>query len=277
MIHIVVDSTADLPAAMAAEAGITIVPILVQFGRETFKDTELSHDEFYSRLTTLAEFPRTAAPPVGLFEEAFRALTENGNAVLSISVAQKLSSTFGAAQQAAQLLDDRQIVCIESGTTIGSYAGIALSAAEAARGGATMDELVALVERLKQKAVLVFGVDTLRYLEKGGRIGRVRAFLGTMLSVKPIIEVRGGDVLPVEQVRTSKRVLGRLVEIAKDRGEYAELGVLYTTGRAEAEALADMVVQAGLMPRDRIHITQAGPALGTHAGPGALGISGLLK
>lgn len=276
MIHVVVDSTADLPAEEAANAGISVVPILVQFGRETFKDTELSHDAFYARLTGGTEFPQTAAPPVGLYEEAFRQLTDNGDAVFSISVAEKLSSTYGAAQQAARLLEDRQITCVESGTTISAYAEIALAAATAARAGASMDELVALVEQFKPKAFLIFGVDTLRYMEKGGRIGRVRAFLGTMLSVKPIIEVRNGDVLPVEQVRTSKRVPGRLVEIARDRGQFAELGVLYTTSRADAEALADLLAAAQLVPRERIRITQAGPALGTHAGPGALGISGIL-
>lgn len=275
MIHIVVDSTADLPAEVAAQEGVHVVPILVQFGRKTFKDTELSHDDFYLRLMRGAEFPSTAAPPVGMFEQTFRELTQHGDAVLSISLAQKLSSTFNAAQQAAQLLDDRQIVCVESGTTTSAYSSIALAAAQAARAGATMNELTALVERLKQKAMLIFGVDTLRYLEKGGRIGRVRAFLGTVLSVKPIIEVRGGDVLPVEQVRTSRRVPGRLIEIVKDRGRFATLSVLYTTGRAEAEALADVVAQT-LASRNQITITQAGPALGTHAGPGALGISGLL-
>lgn len=277
MIRVVVDSTADIPAPLAAEAGITVVPILVQFGQQTLRDTEISHDQFYSRLVETAEIPRTAATPIGLFEEAFRELTANGDGVLSISVSSKLSSTFTAARQAAQLVENANIVCLECGTTIAPMADMAFAAAKAAREGATMDELVALVERMKQHALLIFGVDTLRYLEKGGRIGRVQALLGTMLSVKPIIEVRNGDVLPLEQVRTSKRVPARLVELAKDRGQYESFSVLYTTNPTAAESLADLCSTAMIMSRSRIRIVQVGPALGTHAGPNALGVAGILK
>jgi DegV family protein with EDD domain len=121
------------------------------------------------------------------------------------------------------------------------------------------------------------GLDTLRYLEKGGRIGRMRALLGTMLSVKPIIEVRDAQVHPVEQVRTWRRVPPRMMELAQARGPFAELCVLYTTGRESAEQLADLCASAGLLERDRIRVAQASVVLGIHVGPGALGLAGMLK
>ncbi|MBC8159695.1 MAG: DegV family protein [Roseiflexaceae bacterium] len=277
MIHIVVDSTVDLDPAVVQAAGIRVVPIIIHFGQETMLDTAISRDAFYRRLVEASEIPRTAAPGVGMFEQVFRELVAQGDQVLSISVAAQLSSTFAAAQQGARLVENGDIRCVESGTTIACYGEIALAAARSAHAGASMDELLALVETLKLKAVTFVGLDTLRYLEKGGRIGRMQAFLGTMLAVKPIMEVRAGEIHPVERVRTTQRVPGRLVELAKDRGAYQVLRVIYTTDRAAAGVLADQLAQAGLMPRDQIDLVQAGPALGTHVGPGALGVAGLLQ
>ncbi|KAB8142644.1 DegV family protein [Chloroflexia bacterium SDU3-3] len=276
MIHIVVDSGADLPADVAAEAGITVIPLLVSVGGETVRDTDLPRHQFYERLVSSSAIPQTSSPPIGLFADAFRSLTANGDAVLSISLSGRLSSTYSAARQAAQLVDGAQIVCVDSGTVIAPLAELALLAARAASQGATMDDLVALVHQRRARSVLLIGLDTLRYLEKGGRIGPLRAFLGTMLSVKPILEVREGEVLPVEQVRTSKRMPPRLIELARARGSYAALSVVYTTDHAAAAALADACAAAGMLPREQIGLIQAGPALGTHVGPGTLGIGGLL-
>jgi DegV family protein with EDD domain len=154
---------------------------------------------------------------------------------------------------------------------------LVLKAAQAIRSGKSLEETAAIVEALRLKAVLFVALETLRYLEKGGRIGRVRAFLGTMLSVKPIIEVRNAEILPVEQVRTWKRVPPRMVELLQARGAFDQLAVLYTTTRDTAEQLADLCANAGLLPRDQIYVAQAGGVLGTHVGPGALGLAGLLK
>lgn len=276
MIQIVVDSSADLAPDVAAAAGITVVSLLIQFGATTHKDTELSHDAFYTQLVASPEIPHTAAPPIGFYEEAFRTLTANGDSVFSISLAEQLSATYSAARQAAELVEDAEIVCVESGTVAAGHGYIALAAAAAARAGASLGELTALVAALRPKPVLCIGLDTLRYLEKGGRIGRMRAFLGTMLNVKPILEVREGVVLPVEQVRTSKRMPGRMFEIARDRGRFAHLAILYTTDRAAAEAIAAQCAAAGFVEHNAVDVIQAGPALGTHVGPGALGFAGLL-
>jgi DegV family protein with EDD domain len=278
VIKIVVDSTADIPPDLRDEYGIAVVPILAQFGRETLlDDVDITRDQFYTRLVASDEPPKTAAPSVGMFEQQFRELSADGSQILSISLAGDLSATFTAAQQAARLVEGARIACVDSETVAMPMTYLAVAAARAARQGRTLDELVALVEKLRPRTVIMVALDTLRYLEKGGRIGRVRALLGTMLSVKPILEVRHGQVDPVEQVRTWRRVPPRLVELVQQRGAYGELSVQYTTDRASAEQLADLCAAAGLMARDRIRVVQAGVVLGTHVGPGALALTGLLK
>jgi len=278
LIKIVVDSTADVPADIRAEYGISVVPVLAQFGRETLRDDiDITRDQFYTRLVESAEPPKTAAPSVGMFEEVFRELSSDGSEILSISLAGALSGTFAAAQQAAQMVEGARIACVDSQTVAMPLTYMAVAAARAARAGRTLDEIVTLVEALRPRMVLYVALETLRYLEKGGRIGRVRALLGTMLSVKPILEVRDAQAIPVEQVRTWRRVPPRLVELMQGRGIFDELSVQYTTGREDAEQLADLCTAAGLMARDRIRIVQAGAVLGTHVGPGALALTGMLK
>lgn len=278
MIKIVVDSTADLPAELYRQYDITVVPVLAQFGRETLRDDiDLSRDQFYERLVASPEPPKTAAPTVGMYEEAFRNLADAGHEILSISLAGGLSSTYSAARQGAELVGDARIVCVDSQTVTMPLGFLVLKAADAVRAGASLDEAAALVERLRPKAVLFVALETLRYLEKGGRIGRMRALLGTMLSVKPIMEVRNAEVIPVEQVRTWKRVPPRLVELIQSRGALDQLAVIYTTTRDTAEQLADLCAAAELLPRAQIYVVQAGGVLGAHVGPGAMGLAGILK
>jgi DegV family protein with EDD domain len=278
LIKIVVDSTADIPASLRERYDIAVVPVLAQFGSETLRDgIDITRDEFYARLIASPEPPKTAAPSVGMFEEAFRRLAADGSEILSISLAGALSGTYNAARQAAQLVEGARITCVDSRTVTMPMTFLAVAAAEAIRAGKSADKAAALVEAMSSRAVLYVALDTLRYLEKGGRIGRMRALLGTMLSVKPILEVRNAEIVPVEQVRTSKRVPPRLVELGLSRGAFADLAVLYTTTRDTAEQMADQCAAAGLMPRERIYVVQASGVLGVHTGPGALGLSGILK
>lgn len=278
MVKIVVDSTADLPADLIERSGISVVPVVVQIGGESFRDTvDISRDAFYRRLVESRELPRTAAPPIGAFAQVFQPLLEAGHEVISVSVAGGLSSTYGAARQAAALLGGERITCFDSATATLAMGFQALAAAEAAQAGASRGEILELLGRLRERAALYFGVETLHYLEKGGRIGRVQALLGTMLSVKPILELRANEVLPVEQVRTWRRVPGRLVELCASRGRYTRLAAVYTSDPAPAAQLADACAAAGLMPRERILLAQATGALGVHVGPGAIGLAGILE
>jgi DegV family protein with EDD domain len=169
-----------------------------------------------------------------------------------------------------------RIACVDSRTVAMPLTFLAVAAARAVEEGRSLDEVVALVESIRSRAALLVAVETLRYLEKGGRIGRMSALLGTMLNVKPIFEVRDGEVYPLERPRTWKRVPPRMVELAQARGRFDDLAALYTTSRDTAEQLADQAAAAGLMPRERIRVVQASAVLGVHAGPGAIGIAGLL-
>jgi DegV family protein with EDD domain len=278
VIKIVVDSTADVPTDIRTTYGIMVVPVLAQFGRESLRDDiDITRDQFYARLVESDEPPKTSAPSIGMFEEAFRELTADGSEILSISLASDLSGTFGAARQAAQLVEGTRIACVDSRSVAMPLTYMAVAAAQAARAGHSLDEIVALVEAMRPRMVIYVALETLRYLEKGGRIGRVRALLGTMLNVKPILEVRDAQVIPVEQVRTWKRVPPRMVELMQARGSFEELSVLYTTGRESAERLADLCATAGLRARDQIRVVQASAVLGSHVGPGALGVTGMLK
>lgn len=279
MIKIVVDSTADIPPDLQAAYDITVVPVLVQLGHETFRDTvDLSRDQFYARLAESTAPPKTAAPPIGAFADVFRALSADGAEVLSLSVASSFSSTFTAAQQAAQLVEGaRRIVCVDSHAVAMPLTYIAVIAAQAARAGMSLDQIVRQIEALWPRMTILLALDTLHYLEQGGRIGRVRALLGTLLNVKPILEVRHAQVSPLEQVRTWKRVPARLVELMALRGAFEQLSVQYTTGHEAAEQLADRCAEVGLMARKNIRVVQASAVLGTHVGPGALAIMGMLK
>lgn len=278
MIKIVVDSTADIPPDIRATYNIFVVPLLVQFGGETLRDDiDISRDQFYARLVASAEVPKTAAPSVGTYEALYRELTADGSEVLSISIASSLSATFGASVQGARLVDSARIACVDSQSVAMPLTYMAMAAARAAQQGRSLSELVALVEAMRPRTIIYVALDSLYHLEKGGRIGRTRAFLGTMLNVKPILVVRHAEVQPVEQVRTWKRVLLRMVELARTHGVFEDLSVLYTTTPQGAEQLADMCAESGLMRRDRIRVVQAGATLGTHVGPGALGITGLLQ
>ena len=267
-----------MPADLRAKYDITVVPVLAQFGQETLRDDiDISRDEFYRRLVESDEPPKTASPSVGMFEETFRRLAVDGSEILSISLVGALSGTYNAARQAAQLVDGTRIACVDSHTVTMPMTFLTIAAAEAIRAGKSLDEAARLIEEMSPRAVLYIALETLRYLEKGGRIGRMRALLGAMLSVKPIMQVRNSEVQPVEQVRTWKRVPPRMVELGQSRGAFANMAMLYTTTRDTAEHLADLCAAAGMLPREQIYVVQAGGVLGTHVGPGAIGLAGILK
>lgn len=278
MIRVVVDSCADMPEALVKQHGITVVPLAVQFGRESLRDgVEISRDEFYRRLaeTQATSMPKTSQPALGEFESAYRELLRDADGVVSIHISGKLSGTVRAAQQAAEMVDRERVRVVDSGQAVMTQGYMAIAAAEAASAGAGLDEIVRLVENIATRGFIYVGLDTLRYIQQGGRIGRMQAFLGTLLSVKPIFEVANGEVHPLEQVRSAKRVAARLGEMAQAQAPLDELAVLYTTDAQLARQLADQIAAAGTFPRDKIVVAQIGAVIGTHIGPGGLGVNGI--
>ncbi len=276
MVKIVVDSTADIPAELRREFDIQVVPLQVRFGDETFRDgVDISQDEFYQRLVTSTVLPTTSTPPPGAFIEMYERLAQETDAILAIHLSGKLSSTVGVARKAAEMVPQVRIEVVDSHSLAMVMVYMAIAAGTAVRNGAGLDTLLPLVTGVRDRAFFYVGLDTLHYLEKGGRIGLARAFLGTLLNVKPLVEVRDGEVQPLEQVRTSKRMMARLIELVQAQAPLEELALLYTSQREKAEALLEQIVAQQIFPREHIYLVQMGGVIGTHAGPGAVGVVGI--
>lgn len=274
-VRIVTDSTADVPPELVERHGITVVPLLVHFGEQSFRDgVDLTFDAFYHRLRSGNVYPTTSQPPVETFKDTFERLAADGSAVVAIHLASTFSGTFQSSTLAAQMLPASRVTVLDSGSVSMGLGWLVLAAARAAEAGASVAEIVALVERLRPRVRTFAVFETLEYLQRGGRIGRARAFLGSLLGVKPLLEVRDGEVLPRERVRTWKRAVERLVELVLALGPITHLAFLHA---AAPEAVA------GLRERLAPHLAGVetvtcaiGPVLGAHIGPGAVGIAALV-
>jgi DegV family protein with EDD domain len=275
-VRIVTDSIADIPPPMAAQLGITVIPAIVRFGDEAFEDgVNLSNDEFYARLRSSPVLPKTSVPPVGAFEEVYRQLGRETDQIVSIHVPARLSGMLNAATSAARALPDLQIEVIDSTNISMAMGWLAIMAARVANEGQSLHEVVALVRQTIPKVRLLAVVDTLEYAVKGGRIGKGQALVGSLLRVKPLLQVLSSELLPLENVRTLRRAVARLMELVGELGPLAEACVAH----ADAPDLAREVRQmlAPIHPIDRIPIVEAGPVLGAHAGPGAVGVACVLR
>lgn len=273
-IAIVTDTSSDLLPDRAATAGIKLVPLSVSFGDETWEAlTELSNEAFYEKLTAPgAPFPKTAAPNPGAFETAFREAFEAGaSSVVCITLSQKLSATYSSAVQGAKAFDDGLVEVFDSMTTTHGLAMIAEGAAQRASSGATHAEVAAYVSDVRMRSGIYFSVDTLEYLQKGGRIGRASALLGSVLSIKPILYVEDGAVATADKKRTSSKARARLLELATARP--LERAVALHTMTPGIEAFADELAAVAGLPRDAVEIGLTGPVAGTHVGPGMIGIA----
>ncbi|HEY1014799.1 MAG TPA: DegV family protein [Herpetosiphonaceae bacterium] len=276
MTVIVTDSTSDIPPALAKALDIHIIPLQVNFGSESFADgVELTSEQFYGKLEASQALPTTSQPSVGAFEELYRKVGGKDQPIVSVHISSKLSGTIRSAQQAVELLPDQEIHVVDAEHTTMALGWIAILAARAAKAGKGADEIAAMVAGLPKRTFLYAALDTLRYLEKGGRIGKTRALLGTMLNVKPIIHVSNGEVMPFEQVRTKKKAHARLLDVAREIGPFEELCVLH--GRAEEDAKAFAQQLSDVHPAEKIVIAEIGSVVGVHVGPGCIGITGIRK
>ncbi len=271
-VKVVTDSVATISQELVRELDITVVPAGVVFGQEVFRDgVDLSPEAFYARLVASPVLPTTAVPPPGVFEEVYRRLSRESRHILSIHIPARLSGMLNAAQTAAQALPGVEIAVVDSGNISMALGWLVVIAARAAQAGRTFDEVLALVQATIPRLRLVAMLDTLEYARRGGRISPPQAWLGALLNVKPIIEIRDGEVRPVERVRTRGRALRRLVELVAETGPAEEMAVIQVNAPDVAEQLRQMLGE--LHPLDRILITEAGPVLATHAGPGAVGVA----
>ena len=272
-VRIVTDSSADIPRSLSESLGISVVPLTVNFGAERFRDgVDLGHEEFYQRLETSTVFPTTSQPAPSQFAEAYSGL-ESAD-IVSIHVPEELSGTINSARQAARdSAGGRRIEVIDSRSTSMGMGLVVLQAARLAKTGATLDEIIDATRLEIARSAVWFTVDTLEFLARGGRIGRAKHLLGTVLRIKPLLTVRNGAVEPVAQLRTRAQVTEALVRCAEDRQPLSALSVAYSTGAEAAGALADRLADRGIFPRDQILLTRLGPAIGTHVGPGCLSVA----
>ena len=276
-VRIVTDSTSDISPALAAELGVSIVPLSVVFGENVYKEgVEISHDLFYERLQKSKDLPTTSAPSVGDFLETYREVLKETDEIVSIHLASKLSATYENACQAAAVLADEgaKIDVVDSQAVSFGISFMVNVAANAARAGASTEEIRKLLEPMADRTHIFVVLDTLEYVRRGGRIGRARAFLGTIMRVKPILSIRQGEVHPEERVRTRRHALDRMFQLATSYPNIEEIGVAYSTNAEEAEEMRSRLQEA--LDGVKVQMTRLGPVIGVHGGPGTLGI-GILE
>ena len=271
-VRVVTDSACDLPDDLIERHGIQVVPLTIRFGTEELIDRkELSTDEFWRRLADSDVLPETSAPSAGAFEAAFRRLVEDGaTGIICINLSSKLSATMQSAQVAAQAVQpDCPVVVIDSLMVSMGLGSLCLTAAQRAADGDSLESIVANVTDRRNRSKLYGALDTLEFLKKGGRVGNARALLGTMLAIKPVLEVRDGVVEEAGKVRTRSKALRLLVDRVKE-GPFENLAVLH--GNApDLDELLDLLEP--LATRDQIVVGQIGPVIGTHAGPRVIGVT----
>ena len=271
-VRVVTDSVCDLPDDLIERHGIQVVPLTIRFGTEELIDRkELSTDEFWRRLADSDVLPETSAPSAGAFEGAFRRLVEDGaTGIICINLSSKLSATMQSAQVAAQAVQaDCPVVVIDSLMVSMGLGSLCLTAAQRAADGDSLESIVANVTDRRNRSKLYGALDTLEFLKKGGRVGNARALLGTMLAIKPVLEVRDGVVEEAGKVRTRSKALRLLVDRVKE-GPFENLAVLH--GNApDLDELLDLLEP--LATRDQIVVGQIGPVIGTHAGPRVIGVT----
>jgi DegV family protein with EDD domain len=274
-VAVVTDSTADLPSGMAEDLAIRVVPLNVHWEGATYRDKiDLSADEFYRRLAEARELPKTSAPAVGLFEETYQELLAEHKGIVSVHISARLSGTCSAALAAAQSVAPERIVVIDSRQLSLCLGWLAVEAARLARQDAPLAAVAEHVRRLLPRVNLYAALDTLEFLQRGGRIGRAQALIGSLLSVKPIVQIQDGEVAPVDRVRTRAAALRRLVELTTSLPPVQALGVLHGAAPEQAATLRDEL--AARFPGQQIVTSEIGAVIGTHAGPGVYGVAYLL-
>jgi DegV family protein with EDD domain len=271
---IVLDSTADFPEAQQRFASWRVVPLYVNFGTQSFKDgVELTADAFYERLKTSTELPTTSQPTPRDFLAAYEELS-GYERILSLHLAAKLSGTFQSASTAAAELEDGRVRTVDTETASAGIAMLAFAIQRRLEHGTTDEEIDALVDSYKAEHRLLFTVDTLEYLARGGRIGRAKAFAGELLHVKPILTIEDAEVVPLKRVRGARKAFQEFVDAVQTQttdGPDLRFGVAHAAAPERAAELEKMV--RDLRPQAQIEIdTMLGAVVGTHAGPGAVGL-----
>jgi len=274
MVSIVTDSTSDIPPDIARELNITVIPVHVIFGEESFDDgVTITREEFYRRLKTTKVLPTTSTPSAGEFAETYRRV---GGEIVSIHVAANWSSLLNVAQVGAGLVPEAQIAFFDSGKLAMGLGWQVILAAHAAQQGKPVAEILQALQDAKHRVRLFAALDTLEFLRRSGRVNALVARFGQLLSIKPIIEVGDGEAVMVDRVRTRHAALACIKEMTYELGPLQSLAVLHTSNYETACALADEFAMTVPHLREPIIVCEATTAVGTHVGPNGLGIAAVV-
>jgi DegV family protein with EDD domain len=272
---IVTDSTADLTSEEIKEYEVQVVPLTVHFGSETFQDIpeRLSRERFFELLSESTARPTTSSPTITTFREVYEEASHHADNIVSIHISAKLSDTVRRARQASEsLLGKSKIQVIDSEVTSVGLGILVKTAARMAQAGVAADEIVRTIRGMIDHIYVVFFVESLDFLEQGGRIGKAQALLGTMLNIKPMLILEQGEIEPLEKVRTRARALDKLAEFVSEFGDVQSLIIMQNNSdQEEIDGLVERIrqVRSDNVP---IHVASYGPVLAAHIGPDALGI-----
>jgi fatty acid kinase fatty acid binding subunit len=279
-VAIVTDTTQYLPAEIIGRHGIHLVSLYVNWQGRTDRESDLGdYDGFYDHMRTAATLPTTSQPSVGDFLGVWRPLLDAGDDVLSIHLSGGISGTVGAAQQARDALIEEgvaaeRIVVLDSDTGCAGHGLMAIAAANAVKGGADLPGAASAARELRGRLKILFAVDTLEYLRRGGRIGAAQAWVGSALKIKPILTI-DREIMPIERVRTAGRAFQRMVDHLIERKESG--ADVFMIQHIQAHDVADRLVERGreIYGRDPEFVSEIGPVIGAHVGPGLFGVTGL--
>lgn len=277
-VALVTDSTATIPNEMIKQYQIRVAPLQVIWGKQTFRDIiDIQPEAFYKRLQTTKVMPSTSQPSPAVFSEIYRDLLDQGYDILSIHISSKLSGTLDSADQARNGLPGANIELVDSLSTSMAMGFPILAAARAAAQGATLQECRAIADKNLANSGVFFAVSTLEFLRRGGRIGGAAAFLGTTLNLKPILELRDGRIEAIERVRTMSKTIDRLLDLFVEKiGDRRPVKIagLHANAPEEARQLVDRALQRfNVSEINETLSTEISPVLGTHTGPGTLGLA----
>lgn len=275
-VTVVADSTGDIPDDIAAELGIVVVPLRINFGEQSYRDgVDLTNDQFIDKLVSSTALPTTSQPTVAEFLAAFQTQIDADRDVVCVTISSRLSGTWSAASTAAEQLDASRITVIDSGSLTMELGWIAIAAARSAATGADRAAVAAAAESARDRTSLFAVLKTLDYLYKGGRIGRMGQLVGSALGIKPIIVVREGTLTPLERVRSWGKAVKRVTELVEAEGECSDIIVLYASDREDADAICQHL--RSTFPATNVILGRAGAVICTHAGPGAIGVATLRR
>lgn len=273
-IKVVTDSTSDLPADVAESLGIEVVPLNVHFGSDVYKDrVNLMPDTFYDKLINGDVLPTTSQPSVGEFIDVYERLGSDADGIVSVHISEKLSGTMNSARLASQQANADCPIEVVDTFQVSMGVGIcAMEAAEVANSGGNMNQVILAARNAVTRSQCFFMLETLEFLQKGGRIGKAQALIGNLLKIRPMLMLQEGEVHPLGRERTRRKGIAKLVDTVEELAPISGLAVMYSTGPDEAQILVQNVSKFMIEGREPMML-QIGPVIGTYAGPDTLGIA----